>query len=918
MASNMHDIGMGGNVQQPEDITSDQLEMYIEIEKKKQEASQKLYAGTAEAYKKTIDIQNKYYKEQAAKIENNLTYTREQKLKLIADLRLNVEKQTGKMAQRIAETNYKTATLYQKKLLNGKEREFNLERKEKAAIAKQEAKTMKSGNSKFSAIRKAAQEERTAAKASLDFARKESKLSIAESKRKDIYSKKQRAAKRKDAIEQLESEEEQLKATETQYEQEKAFIKDRTAEILKDDALMKELRGNNANGLTDEQLAKRRAEKETGKTEDEINSDLDELTEALKENAKEQKAEKFGKALEEAGKKALGHALTAMVDGANKALDDAMDLATQYSSKISTRLLGTEENFVKLTDSFKDQLALSPYVTQKKVLESLDKAVDEGIAYNIEQRAFLASITDKIVTTFDAFDSNLMRLIRLQQADTTAARMGLEASLNKFFNIQFADTSYLTDGFDTVSQALLDANSQMTRDMSLSFEYNVQKWLGSLASLGFGTDTIQTIASGINYLGSGNVKELTENEQLNSLMAIAASRSGESYSDMLVNGINDSQANNLLKAMVGYLKEIADSDNQVVKSAFGDVFNLTQSDFRALKNLDNDSITRIYNSSMDYSKAISKTQHLMNTMSSRMTMGEMVDNIFDNFMYTAAEDIVNNPVTALMYKTLNAIEGVTGGLDIMPFLEVWGFGLDFDVTLEGLLKAGMFGISALSNIGNMASSISSGGGSDLSAWDFAAATPRGGEASSLDAGASTTRSLTMGVATASESDTKQGALSDTEEDQESAKQNSKEMSEDEMTLTKLWEKVGVADVAIRTVPIIPDVVNVYDEKNDLRLATITALMTKDNNVKIVDMSDSLKSYLKPKDTVGLNQYTIESLKPSSSSSSIIPSLGSSTKNQSNSPVISLSEDTLDDIASKLSIQQLITILTELKEYVGNG
>nr|DAU00298.1 MAG TPA: hypothetical protein [Bacteriophage sp.] len=40
--------------------------------------------------------------------------------------------------------------------------------------------------------------------------------------------------------------------------------------------------------------------------------------------------------------------------------------------------------------------------------------VDLGINYNLEERAFLATISDKVATTFDAANGTLLRLIRLQ------------------------------------------------------------------------------------------------------------------------------------------------------------------------------------------------------------------------------------------------------------------------------------------------------------------------------------------------------------------------------------------------------------------------------------------------------------------------------------------------------------------------
>ena len=840
--SSINESAQGSLGYKPEEEL-DILSIYAKMEKEKV----KLSAGTYATLEKMQVAQLEHYKKQKEKIEKDLTLSEEEKIKRIAQLKINTEKDLAERAKKAADDVYKTATLSDKKRLTAQEKDFKIQEQNRARASREQAKRDSlDRRTRNREVRKAALEELGASKKALEYSRQESKLAVQESKSRKIYDAQQRNEKRAEAAEILKNERRQIQSNKSNLKEQKVFLKDRMKEIQADKGRMAELRKNaektkDGKDKTDEQLALEDAQRELGLTLEELNEGLEDAKKSEKANKKDSVA----LAAKEAAKAAAGHAIGVAIEAANKALDDAMDLATQYNSKISTRLLGTEESFNTLSDAFKDQLALSPFVTQKKVLESLDKAVDEGIAYNIEQRAFLASITDKIVTTFDAFDSNLMRLIRLQQADTTSARMGLEAQLNQFFNSQFADTSYLKNGFDSVSQALLDANSQMTRDMSVSFEYNVQKWLGSLASLGFGTDTLTTIATGINYLGSGNVQELTSNEQLNSLMAIAASRSGENYSDMLVNGINDSQANNLMKAMVEYLKEIADSENQVVKSAYGDVFNLTQSDFRALSNLATADITKIYDSSMDYASAVQKTQSLMNTIYQRMTMGEMIDNVFDNFMYSAAESIVNNPVTAIMYKTISAIESVTGGIDIMPFLNIKGFGLDIDATLEGTLKAGMFGLSALSQIGNMISSVSSGGGTNLSAWDFAEATPRGGEFSSLDAGVNKTRSLTAGVATANSSDTKQGALADTEQDQEAAKKNSKEMQKDEFDLKKFWEAVGVNENAVRVVPEVSEAILVYDDTNKKLLDSIYNHITGTIKVEMKGMDNLVASLTKP-------------------------------------------------------------------------
>ena len=47
--------------------------------------------------------------------------------------------------------------------------------------------------------------------------------------------------------------------------------------------------------------------------------------------------------------------------------------------------------------------------------------VGKGIAFNVEQRAFLDTISEKIATTFEATDASLLKLVRIQQADSFPA-----------------------------------------------------------------------------------------------------------------------------------------------------------------------------------------------------------------------------------------------------------------------------------------------------------------------------------------------------------------------------------------------------------------------------------------------------------------------------------------------------------------
>jgi hypothetical protein len=84
-------------------------------------------------------------------------------------------------------------------------------------------------------------------------------------------------------------------------------------------------------------------------------------------------------------------------------------------------------------------------------------------------------------------------------------------------------------------------------------------------------------------LGSGNVSALNSNSALQNLLVMATSRAGNlSYADMLIKGVSSSQANELLYNVINYIREIASTDNNVVRSQFAQLFGVSISDMAAL------------------------------------------------------------------------------------------------------------------------------------------------------------------------------------------------------------------------------------------------------------------------------------------------------------------------------------------------
>lgn len=434
---------------------------------------------------------------------------------------------------------------------------------------------------------------------------------------------------------------------------------------------------------------------------------------------------------------AIGNAMSKMTNE----VSSAMDLIVSNQSRISTRLLGSGISYSSLTGTIKSNLAMSPWVTQKATLENLAKLVDSGISYNIEQRAFLATISDKIATTFDAFDSNLTRLIRLQQADITASRLGIEASLTSALNSMFSDTSYLSDMYDTVAGALVDAESQMTREQATEFEYTVQKYLGALYSLGLSQSAVSQIATGIGYLGTGNIEALSGNSQLMSLLGMAASRGGVDIGSLFTGGVTGENANQLLRGMIEYLREIATStDNMATKSAYGSVFGLGVSDLRALANLTTTDITNLYKQNMTYQESMTTLNTLLGSVYQRMNISEMASNVFANSMFASAERIVNTPGLYLPWLVTSTIKDLTGGTAIPAIA-----GFDVNNTVEGLMQTALVGVGLMQSIPSLFTSLFRGGGLSLGGWGGAEFTTRGTEWKGITGGTSTGVSMSADV-----------------------------------------------------------------------------------------------------------------------------------------------------------------------------
>lgn len=545
------------------------------------------------------------------------------------------------------------------------------------------------------------------------------------------------------------------------------------------------------------------------------------------------------KAVSAGNKEALaqaGKAIASAITSAYKsAFQQAENMLTSYEASMNARLQGSDKSYDDMTDKVTSVLSVSPFVKSTTVLEKLKEATDLGIVYNIEQRAFLAGIADKISNTFDAFDSNLLRLIRLQQADTTAARLGMEASLLKFFNNMFNDNSYLKEAADAVSAALIEASATMDKNSATEFEYIVQKWLGSLSSLGMDNNTVNTIAKGINYLATGDVTSLANSSSLQTLFAMSAANANIEYSEILLKGLDANTTNDLLRSMVEYLKTIAEeSENNVVRAAYSDIFDLSVADMRAISNLTTSEISQIHDTMMSYSNMENELNTQLKQIPGRMSMASMLQTIYENVVYGVAADQVSNPATWGMQKMLDFM--VDQGVNVkIPFINAMGFGLDLNAGVTDFMRIAVGASQATSLLSNIFSGLGSSGGLNLNSWEATEYNSRGGGFNFSSYSTIGGKSGSTFVSNSSSSDMNTSTISSATDDaEETGKITNKNHKPPEKTTDDFYAAI-IGDDASEYVKIRDDaILRVYEDSGRYLRVHDNAMSYENGKLEVID------------------------------------------------------------------------------------
>ena len=421
------------------------------------------------------------------------------------------------------------------------------------------------------------------------------------------------------------------------------------------------------------------------------------------------------KTLEEDLLKTMKGGFKAIEDGLN-AINSAISSYGKYQTAINARLQGSSaKNYSSVVNKL-ESIAFSPLLRAEDLYSNLSDIVGLGIATNVEQKALFATVKDGIATTFDVTSDTLRRMIRVQQNDSTAARLGMEAYLTKFLNTYVESTEYLQSTFDSVASSLFEASAMLGAANGASataeFEYVVQKWLGTLSGVGFSDTTAQEIATALGQLGSGDVEALSSSNMQN-LLVMAANKANLSYAEMLTNGLTAVDTNNLMRGLVEYLQEVANTGNNVVKNQLSKVFGVTVSDLIAVSNLENQAIDTVHKDMLSYKNMYGELQAQFKELPGRIGISNILENLFANLTYQTGMSIGSNPVTYALWKITDMIQGVTGGINV-PFINAMGFGFDLNTSVENLMKLGIVGVSTLGNIGKIAGGLASiGNGATL-------------------------------------------------------------------------------------------------------------------------------------------------------------------------------------------------------------
>lgn len=233
--------------------------------------------------------------------------------------------------------------------------------------------------------------------------------------------------------------------------------------------------------------------------------------------------------------------------------------------------------------------------------------------------------------------------------------------------------------------------------------------MGSFYSVGMKQNSVSSIAAALGKVAAGDISGITSDGAGN-LIVMAANNAGISVADILADGLNDSDTNKLMRAMVEYLKDIYNEtkDNNIVAQQYAAVFGLSASDLKAVNNISTTDTSNIASSNLKYSNFMSQLTKMANSMYSRTSQAEWLENLKDNVTYSLAAGIANNPALYMVYNMAQMLKSTVGGIDFSTPL-VMGTGTAQTFNVADLMSTSALGGSLISGITSILSAGGNGG-----------------------------------------------------------------------------------------------------------------------------------------------------------------------------------------------------------------
>jgi len=325
-----------------------------------------------------------------------------------------------------------------------------------------------------------------------------------------------------------------------------------------------------------------------------------------------------------------------------------MDSFISSQERMAYGLEGSTRTLSGITESLSKAINGSGLIKQEAVYNNLSKLVDAGIVYNVEQRAFLQTIADDLGAVFDSSSGSLPRLINLQRQDISSNRLAIQSSLKEFLNQNYETSQYIKNGFQDVSNALLEAQSLMDSKSAMAMEAVLQQWLGSLSSVGMSESTIQSLATAIGQAGSGNISALS-NSNMQNLIVMGAARQNLSYGQILTEGVSDDVANQLMQGIVDYISEIGKNTSNVVKSEYARIFGLSVSDLVAAAQVGNPTEKGIVSDDIT---------NLLGKMDNYVYFNQKIENMLSNLLYGWGTNVASDEANYTAYRIVDVLSSV--------------------------------------------------------------------------------------------------------------------------------------------------------------------------------------------------------------------------------------------------------------------